>query len=95
LGRKYGTIILGELAQIFFFACSKLNSLKFCDIRGCKKARTTNFPPLSFVAVVGSGICGLISGIQDLRFDDKNQDSGSGIIIPDQQHSMNHKNISK
>ncbi len=42
---------------------------------------TTNFfSPLSFVAVFGSGIRDLGSGMG------KNQDPGSGINIPDPQH---------
>jgi hypothetical protein len=48
------------LGQIFFFNISKIK--KF-----------TNFSPLSFVAVFGSGM-------------GKNQDPGAGINIPDPQH---------
>jgi hypothetical protein len=47
---------------------------------------TTNFfSPLSFVAVLGSGIQDLGSGMG------KNQNPGSGINIPDPQHWINHR----
>jgi hypothetical protein len=45
------------------------------------------FSPLSFVAVFGSGIRDLGSEIRDPGSGmGKNQDPGSGINIPDQQH---------
>ncbi len=42
----------------WFFLLQKKNNFQFCDIRGYKRGRTTNFfSPLSFVAIVpGSGI---------------------------------------
>jgi hypothetical protein len=61
------------------------NFLKFV---ATKKGFTTNFfSPFSLVAVFGSGIRGPRSGIWDpgSRMG-KNQDSGSGINIPDPQH---------
>jgi hypothetical protein len=46
-----------------------------------KRHENKFFPPLSFIAVFGSG------GIQDLGSGmGKNQDLGSGINIPDPQH---------
>jgi hypothetical protein len=50
-----------------------------------KKGMPTNFfSPLSFVAVLGSGIRDPGSGMS------KNQDPGSGINIPDPQHCLNY-----
>jgi hypothetical protein len=52
----------------------------FVKFVATKKGLTTNlFSPLSFVAVFGSGIRDLGSGMG------KNQDPGSGINIPDPQ----------
>jgi hypothetical protein len=73
------SIILLKLAQIFFFG----NSIIFSAVKfvATKKGMTTNFySPLSFIAVFGSGIWDPGSGMG------KNQDPGSGIIIPDPQH---------
>jgi hypothetical protein len=66
--------MLNELAQIFFFTCSKIKYVSIFDICVYQKGRTANFP-LSFVAVFGSGIRDPGSRI------DISQDSRSGINI--------------
>jgi hypothetical protein len=65
------------LAQIFFFSISKKNNFQFCEICGCKSGIAINlFPPLSIVAVFGSGIRDPGSGIG------KNQDPVARLKIP-------------
>ncbi len=75
------SIILWNLAQIFFLSSSKLNNFTFCEICGYKKMFDKNFfSSLSFLPVFGSGIRDPRSGMG------KNQDPGSGINIPDPPH---------
>jgi hypothetical protein len=73
LGKKFYNFFLQHLKNKII-----LNFVKFV---ATKKGLTTNlFSPLSFLAVLGSGIRDPGSGMG------KNQDPGSGINIPDQQH---------
>jgi hypothetical protein len=79
------SIILGKSGQIFFFSISKKTKNKiifsFVKFVATKNGlRKIFFSPLSFVAVFGSGIRNPGSGMG------KNQDSGSGINIPDPPH---------
>jgi hypothetical protein len=69
------------LPKFFSSAFKNKIILKFVKFVATKKGLTTNFfPPLSFVAVFGSGI-------QDPRSRmGKNQDTRSRINIPDPQH---------
>ena len=71
--------------QQFFLSFFSIKSLLVTKIQ---KDMTTNFfSPLSFVAVFGSGIGTTRFGIQDPGSGmGKNQDTGSGINIPDPPH---------
>jgi hypothetical protein len=74
LGKKFYNSL--KTAQIFVFSIKKKKILNFVKFVATKKGLTTKFfSPLSFVAVLDPG-----SGMG------KNQDSGSGINIPDPQH---------
>jgi hypothetical protein len=78
-----------KIGQNFFLQHIK-NKIIFSFVRfvATKNGLTKkNFSPLSFVAVFGSGIRDLRSGIRDPGSGmGKNQDPGSGINIPDPQH---------
>jgi hypothetical protein len=64
------SIILRKLAEIFFFSISKNKIIfNFVKFMATKKVLKINFfSPLSFVAVFGSGIWDLKSGIRDKHY---------------------------